>query len=72
MQEKVKSAAFHAGCNWYADSDESSKYFLNLEKNKAGSKGMGCILKEDNTLEKHPQKFWTSYTNFIVSQQSGV
>ena len=44
MREQIQGAVFRSGCTWYADSEKSTKYFLNLEKNKSGAKGMGCLL----------------------------
>ena len=64
MQEKIKGVIFRAGCTWYADSEKPTKYFLNLEKNRSGAKGMSALLTANHRIEKHPQKILDSLDTF--------
>ena len=63
ITEKLNSIAFRAGCQWYNDAEKSSKYFLNLEKARAGAKGMNSILK-DSTIVRNPKEIVKEQAKF--------
>ena len=49
MSEKAKSAMFRCKAQWYEESDKGTKYFLNLERARAGAKCVTKLLKDDGT-----------------------
>ena len=47
VEEKTRGAAFRSRCQWYNKAGKPTKYFLNLEKNRAGSKNVPVVIKEN-------------------------
>ena len=56
MDQKVQSAIFRSGAKYYNDGEKSSKYFFQLEKNRAGAKGMNSILLPSGKIEHDPRQ----------------
>ena len=56
IEEKTRGAVFRTKCNWYNESEKSTKYFLNLEKTKSGAKGMAVLIKSDGTETTDPRE----------------
>ena len=56
IEEKTKGAIFRSKAKWYGDSEKSTKYFLNLEKSRAGAKSIGCVLLDSGELVHQPNK----------------
>ena len=63
LEEKVRGAVFRAKCLWYADSEKSTKYFMNLEKSRSGAKGMSAVL-DYNKIITHPQQILDRLVDF--------
>ena len=45
IDEKIQGTIFRSGAQYYNEGEKSTKYFFQLEKRKAGSKGMSSVLK---------------------------
>ena len=64
VQEKARGAAFRGKCKWYLESDHTSRYFLNLEKQRSGAKNMSALIKDSeiitdpDILLKEQQEFY--------------
>ena len=59
-EKKAEDARIRSTCLWYEDGEESSKFFLNLEKRR-GIQGQIRKLIENNQETKHQNKYseWT-------------
>ena len=57
VQEKTRGAIFRSRCKWHEEGEKaSSKYFLNLEKNRAGTKTMTNLITEDGSQIIDPKR----------------
>ena len=54
MTEKTQGAIFRSGARYYVEGEKSTKYFFQLEKHRAGAKGMNTLIME-NGEEIHDQ-----------------
>ena len=70
LEEKVRGAVFRAKYLWYADSEKSTKYFMNLEKSRSGAKGISAVL-DYNKIITHPQQILDRLVDFY-SKDSDV
>ena len=50
MAEKARGAMFRSKCRWYNEADKSSKYFLNLEKQRSSAKNMSALIKDGTII----------------------
>ena len=62
VSEKVKGCIFRSKCRWIHEGEKMSKYFMNLEKSRAGAKSMTILITEGN------EKIYDSRK--IVSEQA--
>ena len=51
LTEKAKSAMFHLDAKFFNEGEKPTKYFLNLEKSKAGAKTILSMLKNDGQIK---------------------
>ena len=52
-QEKINSAIIRSRCDWYKFGEKLSKFFLNLEKNRAVQNQIRTILYSEKELMKN-------------------
>ena len=64
VEEKTRAAVFRSRCTWYNEAGKSTKYFLNLEKNRSGSCSMQIVITEDGTEITEPNKILKEQYNF--------
>ena len=65
MDEKAQGAIFRSGANYYAEGEKSTKYFFQLEKFRAGAKGMSCILLENGDTVSNPKEILKQQFSFF-------
>ena len=63
-EEQTRGAILRSKCTWYNEASKPTKYFLNLEKNRSGTKNMSVLLTEKNELIKDPKKIIIEQLDF--------
>ena len=64
LQHKAIGARIRSRCQWYAEGEVSSKYFLGLEKVKAQNKNLNIVRCEDNTITRDQGKILREQAKF--------
>ena len=75
LNKKVEGIIFQSKSRWYAEGERSTKYFLNLEKNRAGAKSCLSPYDDQNQLQTDPDKIMRIQCSFyqeLYSESSEV
>ena len=66
VDEKAQGAKFRSQAKWHTESERGTKYFLNLEKARSGSKSMNAIIKDDGSEETDPKQILKIQERFFT------
>ena len=64
IQESTIGTIFRSKVKWYNEGEKCSKYFLNLEKARANSKGMSILIDENNVEIYNPREIIAQQVQF--------
>ena len=64
IQENTRGIIFRSKARWYNEGEKCTKYFLNLEKSRAGSKGMALICDENHQEHVNPTDILNIQENY--------
>ena len=85
LQEKVQGIMFRSKAKWYSEGERSTKYFLNLEKNRASTKNCeqlfndkGELLTETSQILEEQRQFYQNLyklnteVEFDLKNETGI
>ena len=66
VDDKTNAAIFRSGMKYFTEGEMPTRFFYNMEKNKAGAKSMACLKKENGEITYNTKEILSEQKKFFA------